>query len=170
MTLKRPRAPVEAPLPRWRHWVSPTLRALLLIFGLAPFFVWLLAHFPSAYRLAAPFEAWFHFQCHQEMGRSAKLLGVFLPVCNRCLGIYFGLALGALIARPELSSKALRIWVAGAAALMLIDVFSESYGLRTEISWLRFASGVLLAYPVSCTLVHSFRVEPKAPASPKQTL
>src|SRR4051812_34262892 len=38
------------------------------------------------------------FICHQRPERSFHLVGVQLPVCARCLGLYAGAAIGALVA------------------------------------------------------------------------
>jgi uncharacterized membrane protein len=112
---------------------------------------------PFAEHLAWPFAEWFAFQCHRDPTRSA-LLGTFpLAVCARCFGIYLGLGAGALILKPKLTAWPLRIWVASAALLMLLDVATERLGWRPAWDALRALTGVLLAYPVGAAIVSAVR-------------
>jgi uncharacterized membrane protein len=140
-----------------RRWLGPSVRGLLLLLGVLPLLPRLFAPIPGLGFLAEGIEAWFLFQCHREPSRSLLLLGEILPVCTRCAGIYFGLGLGALFVRPKLDVWPLRIWVAVAALLMVLDVATELVGLRPESPVLRLFSGVLLAYPVAVVLVLATR-------------
>jgi uncharacterized membrane protein len=89
--------------------------------------------------------------------RSLVLGGEPLPVCTRCLGIYLGLGLGALLLRPRLRVGPFRIWLLVGALLMLADVGSELLGLRPAWAPLRLLSGLVLAYPVGSSLVWAAR-------------
>lgn len=137
------------------------VRAALVIIGLAPLLTPFLAQVPLLRHLAVPFDAWFEFQCHREAGRSFELFGQVMPVCSRCFGIYAGLGLGAAILRPELGVWPLRIWVAVAAAAMILDVVTENLGMRPPSGWVRFVTGTLLAYPVGAAVVLTARGEPE---------
>ena len=112
------------------------------------------------------FAAWFDFQCHREPERSLSFLGQVLPVCSRCLGIYLGLGLGALILRPKLRLWPLRIWVGTAALVMVLDVATELLGMRPEWAPLRLITGLLLAYPVGAAVVRAARGESLEAAEP----
>lgn len=156
--------------PGWRRWLYLATRALLLLIGFSPLLVWAVADVPSLHWIGVPFEAWFDYQCHRETARSIQLFGHYLPVCNRCLGIYLGLGLGALSMRPRLSVWPLRLWVGFAAAAMLLDVWTEALGMRPESAAIRLLTGLLLAYPVSVAVVWTAREgetpEPEPPAQP----
>jgi uncharacterized membrane protein len=95
---------------------------------------------------------WFDLHCHRDPARTPHLWGVPLAVCARCAGIYFGLGLGAALRVPRIAPGALRLWVAAAAALMLVDVALEARSLHGAWSWLRLTTGVLLGYPVGAAL------------------
>src|SRR5690606_21560024 len=102
---------------------------------------------------AETLEAWFAFQCHREPGRSLFVGAGQLPVCARCLGIYTGLGLGAVVLRPRLSAPVLRLVVAGAAVVMVLDVVTELLMMRPASTWLRVATGVLLSWPIAVHVV-----------------
>jgi uncharacterized membrane protein len=134
-----------------------SVRALLLMIGFAPIWVPFAEPIPGLAEVARLYNAWFAFQCHREAARSLVLLGELLPVCTRCFGIYVGLGLGALVLRPRLSAVAARLWVGAAALLMALDVLTESLHMRPEWAPFRALSGVLLAYPVSVSIVWALR-------------
>jgi uncharacterized membrane protein len=75
----------------------------------------------------------------------------------RCTGIYLGLALGALIEKPLLSPVHVRLWVAVAALIMILDVVTEMLHMRPAWGPLRAFSGLFLAYPVAVALVNAAR-------------
>ncbi len=146
----RPRA-ILASLPGpLLGWV---VRALLVLVAVMAFAIPFVRDLPLLGSVTRPFEAWFDYQCHREAARSFALFGRIMPVCSRCFGIYAGLGLGALVLRPKLDVWPLRIWVAGAAVVMVLDVVTENLGMRPAWGLLRFATGVLLAYPVGAALV-----------------
>jgi uncharacterized membrane protein len=140
------------------------VRALLVVVGLLPFV-------PRAFEglvvlggVGEVIDSWFAFQCHREAGRSLGVLGELLPVCTRCAGIYFGLGLGAAVLKPRLSAWPLRIWVAGAALVMVLDVATELLGIRPPSLSFRLLTGIALSYPVGLALVLAARGSATQPA------
>jgi uncharacterized membrane protein len=135
----------------------------IVLFGLSPLLVLVLGRYPGASSLTALLDRWFALQCQRDTLRTARLFDAPLPVCTRCLGIYLGLALGALLGvagrfwrrrsaparRFQPSGRKLLVWTLAAAVVMLLDVASECLGLRPELRWLRFATGLGLALPVA---------------------
>jgi len=123
-------------------------RGALLLAGLSPFLPALLAQSGAA-PVASALDAWFHFQCERD---PARMLAAG-AVCARCLGLYVGLGLGALVARPRLRSRRLELWLALAALAMLADVGSEWLGWRPTWAPLRFGTGLALGYPAGVAVV-----------------
>lgn len=86
--------------------------------------------------------------CHQRPDRSFRLWGVQMPVCARCAGLYFGGAVGVLVAgarhtksrgvgrAPRMASPVLRVLVLAAAVPTGITWLGEAVG------WLQVAEGV----------------------------
>lgn len=132
------------------------LRALgavaLGVFALSPLLPLLSRVVPFTAPLGRAFELWFDLHCERNAARTPSLWGVPFGVCMRCSGIYFGLGLGALLRRPQLSANQLRLWVAVGAALMLLDVTLEEQGLHGSWPTLRLLTGLLLSYPVGVGL------------------
>lgn len=86
--------------------------------------------------------------CHQRPERSFHLMGVQMPVCARCFGLYAAGAAGLLlaaagIARPR-SVASKRTWLAAAALPIAITVALEWPGAIETGNALRFATGVPL--------------------------
>jgi uncharacterized membrane protein len=138
-----------------RGWLRPAALVALACLALLPLL-------PLLSRLAPPLEGveraatvWFDLHCHRDPARTLHWLGVPLAVCTRCSGIYFGLGAGAVLRRPHLTPRALRFWVALAAALMIGDVLLEIYALHAPWSLLRLTTGALLGYPVGMALGHA---------------
>jgi uncharacterized membrane protein len=125
------------------------VRLLCVAVGLSPFVPALALHFPAFGWLGRGLDAWFSFQCERD---PARMLGAG-AVCARCLGLYVGLGLGALVGRPRLASPRLELWLAGAALAMGADVATEAFGWRAPWAPLRFATGLALAYPAGVSVV-----------------
>jgi len=134
------------------------LRALLVFAGLAPFLPALLHGIPLLDGFGRLLDAWFSLQCERDPARGFR--GV--AVCARCLGIYVGLGLGALIVRPRLRLGWLQLWIASAALGLLADVLTESYGIRATSASLRVFTGFFLAYPVALAVTFAIS-EPALP-------
>ncbi len=88
------------------------------------------------------------------------VFGDLLPVCSRCAGIYVGLGLGAALLRPRLGVWPLRIWVGFAALVMILDVATETLGMRPELGSFRFTTGAFLSFPVAVAVVLSALPDP----------
>jgi uncharacterized membrane protein len=140
-----------------RRRLALLVRALLVFFGVAPFVPALTRGVPVLGVLGQGLDAWFSFHCHRDPART--LAGC--AVCVRCLGIYAGLALGALFERPHLGSKHVR-WLLGSAFVLVLDVASEALGLRPPLAALRFVTGFSFAYPAGVAIARALSAfEPK---------
>jgi uncharacterized membrane protein len=128
------------------------LGALLASVALWPLLPVASHYWPVALPLERALGLWFGLHCQRDPARTLSVLGVPLAVCARCSGLYFGLGIGALLRWPLLSPRALRFWVLGAAALMLIDVALETRGIHGAWAAGRLLTGVLLAYPIGAAL------------------
>lgn len=131
---------------------APLLRTALILAGLSPFVPLLSERWAALQPLDAVLATWFELQCHRDEGR-ALIGGSVWPVCARCWGIYVGLGLGALIARPRWLGRRLWLVLLPAAGFMLLDVLTEAVGLRPAWSELRAATGLLLGYPAAAGAV-----------------
>lgn len=133
----------------WLRLAAPVALACLALLPLLPHLTALL---PPVAPLERAASAWFDLHCHRDPARTLHPLGVAMAVCARCSGIYFGLGLGALVRRPQLTPRTLRLWIALAAAVMIVDVLLEAYALHGPWSVLRLTTGALLGYPVGVAL------------------
>jgi uncharacterized membrane protein len=98
--------------------------------------------------------------CHQLPDRSFVVDGTPLAVCHRCIGIYIGLALGAL-ALPSVRGHARRWarhdrWVLLAAVLpAALDWGSDVAGLWSNTAGTRVATGLWLGLVVGLVFARS---------------
>lgn len=143
-----------------RHRVANIVRGVLVFAAIAPFLPALFQGVPALAGLGRVIEAWFSLQCEREPSRGFP--GV--AVCARCLGIYVGLGLGALIARPRLPLGWFQVWIALAALALLADTLTEAHALRPASASLRFFTGAVLAYPIA--LVIGFALAPATSNEP----
>jgi uncharacterized membrane protein len=125
------------------------VRVLLVAIALAPFVPALATHVPLLAPLGRALDAWFAVQCERDPSR---MLGAG-AVCARCLGIYVGLGLGAVVARPRLAWPGLELAVATAGFMLLLDVASEAFGARGPSAPLRLATGLGFGYFVGALVV-----------------
>lgn len=129
-----------------------TVRALLVLVGLFPFLPGLFEGVPGLAMLGHWIDLWLDLQC----GRDPTRMLPFGAACARCLGIYTGLALGALIARPRLPFGTLLRITLGGLALLALDVASEAMLDRPAWAPLRVATGLAFAYPAAVLTVTAF--------------
>jgi uncharacterized membrane protein len=144
-----------------RHRLGVAVRALLVFGGIAPFVPAWTESMPGLSALGSALDAWFSLQCHREAERSV----VGSAVCTRCLGIYVGLALGALVLRPRLAPRRHVVWMFVAAAALVADVLTEALGWRAPNAPLRFVTGLGLAYPAAVSIVGALRARTRSPAT-----
>lgn len=138
-------------------WLAPAARVLLVSVGLSPWLPALAAVFPVLGPLATLAEGWFGFQCHRDPSRALTVGGLALPVCARCFGIYAGLGAGALVLRPRLEPRFVRVWIVGGVLVMLLDVITELLEMRPASPVVRVLTGALLAWPIGVVLVQNAR-------------
>ncbi|HTQ06030.1 MAG TPA: DUF2085 domain-containing protein [Polyangiaceae bacterium] len=125
------------------------IRCLLVAVAFVPFVPALVLHVPAFAWLGRALDAWFAFQCERDPARMLRLGAV----CARCLGLYVGFGLGALVGRPRLAPPRLELLLAAAALAMGADVASEALGWRPPSAPLRFATGFTLAYTAGVIVV-----------------
>lgn len=105
---------------------------------------------------AALLFALFSPVCHQDADRSFTLLGHQWAVCHRCSGIYFGLFLASLLpfrlTRILDAPQLRRLWVACAAAPILLDALGPFLGVWTNTPFSRLATGFVFGAMLSLLL------------------
>ena len=90
---------------------------------------------------SVPFYKAFALVCHQRPERCFWIFGAPVAVCARCLGIYFGAAIGLLVRTSR--RVALQLLIV-AACLNLVDAVAEASGVHGNWLDLRFALGLAL--------------------------
>jgi uncharacterized membrane protein len=135
-----------------------SLRALLVVIGMFPFLPGLFAGVPGLAVVGRGIDAWLDLQC----GRDPTRMLAVGAACARCLGIYVGLGLGALLVRPRIPVGTLfRLALVG-LALLAVDVGSEAFLDRPAWAPLRVATGLAFGYPVGVLLVLAFGPRPRS--------
>jgi uncharacterized membrane protein len=89
----------------------------------------------------------FHILCHRNPERVLSIADVPMPLCSRCAGLWIGMSLSAAIAWPVLSMRTLRIVMALAAALMLVEVVTQDLGLHPVFHPTRVLTGLFVSVP-----------------------
>ena len=130
-------------------WVDMRLRVplaiLALVLALAPLAAPLLA---ASHPLAALLIRDFFSQlCHQDPSRSFVVDGSAVAVCVRCLGIYWGAAVGILV-----RLKRPRRLLALALVINLADVVSGAMHWHGNLPFCRFFFGLMLGLGVGAVL------------------
>jgi uncharacterized membrane protein len=121
------------------------LAILALALTLAPLAAPLLAaSHPFAALLVRNF---FSPLCHQDPSRSFVVGGSAVAVCVRCLGIYWGAAVG-MVVRLRRAHWLLTV----AVVLNLVDVASEGMHWHGNLSLVRFLLGLMLGVGVGAVL------------------
>jgi uncharacterized membrane protein len=103
--------------------------------------------------------------CHQDPNRSFLLNGAPVAVCVRCLGIYWGVAVGALV-RLRMARRLLVV----AVVLNLADVATGVLHWHGNLPLARFFLGLMLGVGVGAVLslparLRSLRPSPLEDAS-----
>lgn len=107
----------------------------------------------SVYSVVAgvePLARVFSMVCHQHVDRCYHLGGLPLPICVRCVWIYFGFAVGHIVFifwQPQL--KRITQVLIGVIFLMFLDVFLEMIGVYHNVFWTRALTGFMFGLVVS---------------------
>lgn len=134
-----------------------SVRTFLIAAAFLPLAVPLLESTDATRWIGQALRRLYGLQCHQRIGRSFAIVGIVLPVCARCYGIYLGLGLAGLFGRPRLRANAYKAWILIGSVLLLVDVASEWVGLRPESAWIRTSTGALLAYGIALAMLEAVR-------------
>lgn len=102
--------------------------------------------------------------CHQRPDRTIYVGGHYLPVCARDTGVFVGLIVGYLLVIAFRNKKAKgppNLVVVMAMMLpLLIDSFSQLFGLRTSTNDLRLLTGLLFGSALAPLLTYSLALPP----------
>ena len=130
------------------RWVW-LLRAGLLLVGLLPWVWWVL---PEEVQKGM----WLSLStfCHQRTARSLVWMGVQMPVCSRCAGVFAGLGLGAMVFPPAGLVARWRTWLLGAAAVMIIEVGIQDLVRHSPFHPTRLLTGLALGWILTGGVVH----------------
>lgn len=121
------------------------LAILAVVLMLAPLAAPLLA---ASHPLAALLiRNFFSRLCHQDASRSFVVAGSAVAVCVRCLGIYWGIAVGMMV-----RVKRPRWLLALALVINLMDVVSEAMHWHGNLPLFRFFFGLTLGFGVGAVL------------------
>jgi uncharacterized membrane protein len=121
-------------------------RGVFLFVGALPWWIPLARAHLDMGALGRALDAVFVPMCHRLPERSLALGGVMMPLCSRCAGIFAGLAIGAVIARPRLPIAVWRRALVAVAAVMVLDVVTQDLGLRPPWHPARIGTGLALGY------------------------
>ena len=122
------------------------LAILVLALTLAPLAAPLLA--PSHPLAALLIRNFFSRLCHQDPSRSFLLDGSAVAVCVRCLGIYWGAAVGMVV-----RLRRARWLLAVALVLNLADVVTGAMHWHGNLPFFRFIFGLMLGLGVGVVLL-----------------
>ncbi len=81
-----------------------------------------------------------YWRCHQKSERSFSVRGRQFHICARCTGILMGYLLSPVMYLAD--SKIITTTFVTFTLLMMIDGFTQLYGLRESTNLLRFITGL----------------------------
>lgn len=124
-----------------RVMIFGVMGALLALATLAPIL---------AAQGSAELYALFRGACHQASERCFCIAERPMALCARCVGIYGGAMLAALLL-PErwLSRKTLLVLLSVGASSVALDVALEAAGLYHNVKWLRLITGAALGFALA---------------------
>ena len=106
------------------------------------------------------------FICHQRPERSFHLDGAQLPVCARCLGIYTGAAIGAVMAPFLGYVRHPRMSIVTALVPAVASLVVEWVGWSPLSNAIRAATGVIAGTVVAAVVLATLHYEQCAPRPP----
>lgn len=124
---------------------------------------WLLIHSPE---LGFLLQCGFALVCHQRGVRSFVLFGGSVAVCARCLGIYFGAALGSML---RVSRQVARQFLIAAVVVSALDWLAELKGVHGNRMATRFVLGLALG-AAGAMLVRASQIDKTTALARRTTL
>jgi uncharacterized membrane protein len=137
-------------------------RAAFVAAGVLPWLLTLLRAWLPLGAVGVALDATFITMCHRMPERTLVLAGVAMPLCSRCAGIFAGVAIGALVARPRVSMRAWRWAITATAAGMVLDVATQDLGLHPVWHATRLATGLSFGYALAAACVLALQREAEA--------
>lgn len=128
-------------------------RASFVLAGVLPWLVPSLRGAPQSARVGALLDLAFLPFCHRLPERTLLLGGVAMPLCSRCAGLFAGVALGALVARPALPLARWRRWITAAFALMILEIAAQDLHLHPIWHATRLLTGALFGYALAAATI-----------------
>jgi uncharacterized membrane protein len=107
--------------------------------------------------------------CHQRPERSFHIAGAQLPVCARCIGIYGGAAIGAIVALRAGRVRHPRGLVLLAVLPAVVSLVVEWTGVGRPSNAVRAATGVIAGAVIAAVVLatlHYERCVPPRPTAP----
>ncbi|MFN3394069.1 MAG: DUF2085 domain-containing protein [Candidatus Thermochlorobacter sp.] len=151
---------------------SSDRHARALIFGVASILLGLAICAPIlATQGNTELYALFSSVCHQASERCFCIAERPIALCARCVGIYSGVMLAALLF-PEkwLSRKTLLMLLSIATSVVALDVGLEMIGLYHNVKWLRLLTGFMLGIALApFALVALIEMCSKKPSEQRHT-
>jgi uncharacterized membrane protein len=144
-------------------------RALFVFVGVFPWILPLLRAWLPLGVVGEGLDAAFLTMCHRMPTRTMTLAGVAMPLCSRCAGIFAGVAIGAIVAAPKLSSRAWRWTITATGALMLLDVATQDLGVHPVWHVTRLATGAAFGYAIAAACIQALRREAGTEPSPTRS-
>ncbi len=118
------------------------LRVVAVVVGLSPIVATLVvpALTPEVARIV---YLVFKPVCHTKPERTIELLGVLMPLCSRCTGIFVGFVSAAVWPRPRWSIGASLGWGFVASVIMVMDVVMQDLKMHPVWHSTRIATGIV---------------------------
>jgi uncharacterized membrane protein len=104
--------------------------------------------------------------CHQRPDRSFDLAGVQLPVCARCLGLYGGAVVGAVVAPWLGRIRWPRLIVTLSVVPAVLSLVAEWSGLLQATNAVRAATGLIAGGVIAAVVLATLHYEQCAPPRP----
>ena len=145
-----------------KNVVARALGAALLLWPILP----PLLHACNLHAFAAALEWPWAQTCHRMPDRTLHVLGFLMPMCSRCMGLDVGFGLGLVVAAPYRGPKLMWIWIALAAALLFVEMWTQERGLHPIWHVTRLVTGALLAYPIGVAFANVVLPSPRHAKAP----
>jgi uncharacterized membrane protein len=85
--------------------------------------------------------------CHRRKDRSFKMFGYTFPLCARCTGLWLGFGMGLFFRILGLHVPS--VFAIGFMLPLIIDGFTQLFGLRESNNLLRLLTGILFGIAIN---------------------